>query len=176
MKELTYYVTKDGIMPGGIIDAGFAGEHNATTIKFNLSEELSEADEYYLYITNGGGEFYASDCLYCADNCVYYDLPNYVTAISGICKLQLIIKRDDVVAFMFPCEIKILPSAEKTIGAIHYLSDISDALSICKSTSDLAQKTLNIVNDNSDIFVQKLGDIELALDEIINIQNDYIGR
>ena len=175
MKELTYYVTKDGIMPQGVIEAGFAGEHKATRIVFNLSNELNCADEYYLYITNGGGEFFSSDSLDLYDDSIFYELPNYVTAISGICKLQLVLKQDDSVIFTFPCEIKILPSAEGTSGAINYLSEIDDALKICRNSAKLAQQTIDRVNDNSAEFNRIVGDIESALEEIIHMQENYIG-
>lgn len=171
MKELTYYVTKDGIMPNSMMDAGFAGEHNATKIIFNLSSELSNKDEYYIYITNGGGEFFASGCLSCENDSVFYYLPNYVTAISGICKLQLVIKNDEVVAFSFPCEIKILPSAERTQGAIEYLSEISDALKICQESKQKADKLVDLTEEFNEI----VGDIDTALDEIIELEEYYTG-
>lgn len=175
MKELTYYVTKDGIMPQAILDAGFSGEHLATKILFNLSNELSCADEYYLYITNAAGEFYSTDSLDFVNNSVSYWLPNFVTAMSGICKLQLVLKQDQMVLFTFPCEIKILPSAEATSGAINYLSEISDALSICRSSAKLAAETIKRVNDNSAEHNRIVGDIETALDEIIALQQYYMG-
>ena len=175
MKELTYYVTRDGIMPQGVLEAGFAGENCATRIIFNLSDELLDADKYYLYITNAAGEFFATDSLECVNNSVFYELPNYVTAINGICKLQLVLKQDEMVAFMFPCEIKILPSAEKTSGAINYVSEISDALTICKSSAATAKKLLDTANENSAEFLKLLGDIETAVDEILEIQNSFIG-
>lgn len=169
MKEITYYVTKDGIMPNSIMDAGFAGEHYATKITFNLSSELLNKDEYYVYITNGGGEFFASNCLSCVDNTVFYYLPNYVTAMSGICKLQLVIKHDDLVAFMFPCEIRILPSAERTQGAIEYLSEISDALKICQESKQKADQLVDLTEEFNEI----VGDIDTALDEIIELEEYY---
>ena len=36
MKKITYDVTKDDIIPKGITEIGFAGEHLATRIIFNF--------------------------------------------------------------------------------------------------------------------------------------------
>lgn len=175
MKKITYDVTKDDITPKGITEIGFAGEHLATRIIFNLAEELIDADEYWLYITNGGGEFFAVDDVIYDGESIYYDLPNFVTAMSGIVKIQLVIKSDECVLFTFPCKLRVLSSAERTTAAVNYLSEISDALRLCKNSAALAEETLNTVNDNSDMFVKTVGDIETALEEIAFIQESYIG-
>lgn len=171
MKELTYYVTKDGITPNEILDAGFAGEHNATRLIFNLSDELLEADEYYLHITNAGGEFFAIVCSDFDEGSIIFELSNRITYINGICKLQLVLKQNNAVIFSLPCQIKILPSAEGTSGAINYLSEISDALKICQNSAQKADKLI----DMSQEFIDIVGDIDSALDEIIELENYYIG-
>jgi len=177
LKEITYNVTLTDITPKDIIEIGFAGEHLSKRVIFNLSDELSNEDEYEycLYITNGGGEFFATDHLILSENSIYYDLPNYVTAISGICSLQLVIKHNEKVIFTYPAKLRFLPSSEKTTGAINYLSEISDALSICKNSAKKAQEYLNAVNDNSAEFNRINGDISNALDYILELQEYYIG-
>ena len=175
MKELTYYVTKDDITPRDITEIGFVGESRATRIIFELSDELLDADDYLLNIVNGGGEFFSTDSLILSENKIIYDLPDFATAISGNVKLQLVIKTDGRVLFAFPCELRVLSLGMSDISKTHYLSGISDALAICKSAAERAEETMNAVKDNSALFVETVGDIETALEEIAFIQESYIG-
>ena len=175
MRELNYYVTKNDISPKEIKECGFAGEHLATRIIFNLSEDFDDSYNYFLQIVNGGGEFFFLDELILSDNSIIYDLPNSVTAVSGICSLQLVIKDDEKIKFCFPAKIRFLSSAEKTSGAINYISEITDALTICKDAAKKAENCINTVNDNSAEFNRINGDISNALDYILALQEEFMG-
>ena len=171
MKELTYYITKNDVSPKEIKDCGFAGEHLATRIIFNLSEEFLDQYNYYLQIVTAGGEVIVTDQLILSEGKIIYDIPNRVTAISGICSLQLMVKEGERVNFLYPIKLRFLGSGEKTSGAINYLSEIADALNTCKN----AAKKADDLADMTQEFLDLVGNIELALDDIIELEEYYIG-
>ena len=140
MREVIFSVDTGGIVPLKMQNAGVQGEDNATKVIFELDESLLNKS-YLLNITDGSGHFFATDFLTLSDGKITYSHPAEVTAVGGICQINLVIKDGDTVMFSYPARLYFEPTAEGTHTVVKYLKDIGDALDVCRECAEDAEES-----------------------------------
>lgn len=165
MREITYTVSLDGILPSGVQSAGVQGEDAATVVKFVIANDIDISNSTFLInATDGSGVFYTTDFLTVVDRTVSYTLPVNLTAAGGIATLVLVINGQNSTVMSFPAKLRFEDTGEAAANTINYTAQISDALSRCQGLSD----SMNTVADT--VLSQARESAQTALDAANAVQ------